>query len=133
MATHSIIKMITPDNGMQLIYCHYDGFADHHLPILNGHYNTIEKAQKLMDLGDLSILDVSPEQPEGVHCLAEFQPGYCLAYIRDDNRPVEENAAHKSTLKPDRATLPLSELCKGGGNQFAIDFREQNPVWRQYR
>ena len=56
MIARSIIAMKDGDE-FRSIYCHFDGYPDHHLPILKENYNTDEKVKELIDLGDLSILD----------------------------------------------------------------------------
>lgn len=64
------------------IYTHWDGYPEHHEPILHNHYNSQEKAESLIALGDLSVLDVSTECPDG-HSFDNHVDGYCVAYGRD--------------------------------------------------
>ncbi len=82
MGTRSTINLELEDGTIKSIYCHWDGYPDHHLPILEEQYNTFEKVKALIDLGDLSVLDVSIECPEG-HYFKTPIPGYCVAYGRD--------------------------------------------------
>ena len=81
MSTRSTISAKL-DDYIYSIYCHWDGYPDHHLPILTEHYNTEEAIEKLMALGDLSSLEVSTECPEG-HTFDTPIKGYCIAYGRD--------------------------------------------------
>ena len=81
MSTRSYIAF---DNGdkVRMIYCHFDGYPEYVGAILNKHYTDIEKIEKLMDLGDLSILD------EEIGVKQEFDnrdpnSKMCLAYGRD--------------------------------------------------
>jgi hypothetical protein len=63
-------------------YVHYDGH--HILPILRKHYNTPEKAQELIELGDLSSLGkkVAPEKGTQ-HTFNNPCSGVTVAYHRD--------------------------------------------------
>ena len=45
------------------------------MPILTEFYNSQEKAEALVNLGNLSILDKSPDCPEG-HTFTAPVPGY---------------------------------------------------------
>ncbi len=63
---------------------HYDGYPDHTLKILQIHYNTYEKAEALLRLGDLSRIGVQLEEGEGQeHSWANPHRDICLAYGRD--------------------------------------------------
>jgi hypothetical protein len=56
MGTRSAIGFVRPDGSCCTVYCHWDGYPSHHLPILLEHYNTLEKAQKLVEPGSMSSL-----------------------------------------------------------------------------
>ena len=91
MATRSIIAIHFKDqkenNGWPYlyVYCHWDGYPEHHLPILQHSYNTHEKALELIKGGDISILDHSCAKPEGKHDfdIMGRQEGFTLYYGRD--------------------------------------------------
>ena len=55
MATRSAIPIETP-RGLRAIYCHWDGYPSHHLPILQGRYGSARKAAALIAPGDISCL-----------------------------------------------------------------------------
>lgn len=55
MATRSAIAVQTP-KGIRAIYCHWDGYPEHHLPILKDHYGNKRKASALIAPGFISIL-----------------------------------------------------------------------------
>ena len=57
MGTRSRIGVVNPDDSITSIYCHWDGYPEHHLPILTGHYTTEDKAADLIALGSLSSLE----------------------------------------------------------------------------
>lgn len=56
MATRSAIATVQKDGTVDAIYCHWDGYPEHHLPILTTEYNTASKARKLIAPGDISCL-----------------------------------------------------------------------------
>lgn len=55
MATRSAIALQTP-RGLRAVYCHWDGYPSHHLPILEKHYSSARKAAALIAPGDVSCL-----------------------------------------------------------------------------
>jgi hypothetical protein len=57
MATRSAIAIENSDKSFDVIYCHYDGYPEHHLPILREKYNKAAKVRKLLAKGDISILE----------------------------------------------------------------------------
>lgn len=94
MSTRSTIAVKT-SNGVDIIYCHFDGYPQHHLPILKAYYNTPEKVKELIALGNLSSLDASPTCPKG-HTFNNAIEGYCVAYGRDRGERGQE-AKHYTT------------------------------------
>ena len=56
MGTRSRIGVVNPGGTITSIYCHWDGYPEHHLPILTGHYTTKDKVADLLALGSLSTL-----------------------------------------------------------------------------
>ena len=85
MSTRSTLTLKQEVNGIicyKTIYCHFDGYPEHHFPILMKHYDTIEKVEELINLGSLSILDESSDCPED-HSFDNAIKGYCVAYHRD--------------------------------------------------
>lgn len=93
MGTRSTIAILRADGTVSQIYCHWDGYIDHNGRILFDHYNTAEKVEELIALGDLSSLgrEIGVKHP--------FSPNYdvpgdcdkwndlyrmmCTAYGRD--------------------------------------------------
>lgn len=68
MGTRAFIAIAEPA-GYLSIYTHWDGYPEHHLPILTQHYSTAAKVRELLALGDLSVLGESLDA--------------CFAYARD--------------------------------------------------
>lgn len=80
MGTRARIGIVEPDGSVTSIYTHWDGYPDHHGPILLNHYATEERVRALLALGDLSVLD------EGLgekHDFDNRPEGVCNAYGRD--------------------------------------------------
>jgi hypothetical protein len=80
MSTRSAIIIEEIDGRSKGIYCHGDGYVDHHKPILLEYYATEELARQLVELGMLSTLGPSI----GQKCDFQHRPqGQCVAYGRD--------------------------------------------------
>ena len=82
MATRSTIAVRHQDGTFSQIYCHWDGYPEHNGKILAEHYNSLERAEALVALGDMSSLDASIECPEG-HTFDSSVRGYSVFYGRD--------------------------------------------------
>ena len=59
MATRSTIALEFADGTVGQVYAHWDGYIDHNGAILQEHYTDPFKLRELIDLGDLSILDIN--------------------------------------------------------------------------
>ena len=95
MATRSRIGIENEDGSIDSIYCHWDGYPDHHLPILEDNYRERDKVAKLIGLGNLS--ELAPEiEPTGSHSFKDPQSGVCVAYLRDRGETGQEPVSHSS-------------------------------------
>ncbi len=99
MSTRSFIAKQIGEDKFRTIYCHNDGYLSYNGALLIDHYNTPEIVDKLLDLGDLSSLDLrldpDPTKPHSFD-YRERQDGVTVAYARDrGDRNVE---AHTMTL-----------------------------------
>lgn len=56
MGTRSAIGYRQPSGAVRAVYCHYDGYPEHQLPILRKRYNTLRKVQALIRPGSMSSL-----------------------------------------------------------------------------
>jgi hypothetical protein len=100
MATRSTITVRTSSNERKEIYCHWDGYPDHVGKILKEHYNTQEKAEALIALGDLSSLEPSISAPDGEeHSFNKPYTGVCVAYGRDRGNS-DTSARTKTNSEP---------------------------------
>jgi len=105
MSTRSSIAIKNEDGTVESVYVHSDGYPSHVGYILQEYYNSEERIHKLLDLGDLSVLEknIEPQQE-----LAECRYGWresgkvrhsystphkdvCIAYYRDRG---EEKRTH---------------------------------------
>jgi len=61
MSTRSNIVYDTGDS-VRAVYCHHDGYLDHHGRILFDHYNSEDKVEALINIGDFSSLKPTVEE-----------------------------------------------------------------------
>jgi hypothetical protein len=66
MATRSRIAIEKENGSVKSIYCHFDGYLSGVGKTLFNHYDK-EKLEKLIELGDISILVTSPENTVAYH------------------------------------------------------------------
>lgn len=98
MSTRSMICKEQPNGKYLSIYCHFDGYLEHNGIILDIAYNTEEKVNQLLGLGDLSILGlVTSPSKNKIHTFNNYQNNVCLAYGRD--RGENNTEAKECTLK----------------------------------
>jgi len=90
MATRSLIGKLNSDNTVNYIYCHWDGYPSHNGAILQEHYNTPEKVDALLALGDLSSL--GNELGEKHDFDSKPNKNWCTAYGRDRGEDNSEMA-----------------------------------------
>lgn len=105
------------------IYCHWDGYPEGKLGVgykLHSIYNTQEKVEALVELGDLSSLrdKLSPE-PGTIHTFDKPQTGVTVAYGRDRG---EKDVAYKVG----KTVLEVEDLI----SDFAYSYVFKNGSWR---
>lgn len=103
MGTRSNIAAQMSDGTSKVIYCHWDGYISYNGRILNQYYDTQEKVEALIALGNISSLDLSTECPQG-HSFDTRIEGYCVAYGRDRGEKGQE-----ASLIGDVRTYPVHE------------------------
>ena len=67
MATRSRIAIENQDGSVTSIYCHWDGHIETNGVILNENYNTKDKVEALIALGDISSLDETIDRTVAYH------------------------------------------------------------------
>ncbi len=83
MGTRSWIGRAMPDGTFEAIFCHFDGYPDHHWPILTKHYATETQVAALMNLGDLSFLHEEIGEKHDFCSRSPRHEKWCKAYGRD--------------------------------------------------
>jgi hypothetical protein len=67
MATRSRIAIENQDGSVTSVYCHWDGHIESNGVILNNNYNTTDKVNELIGLGDLSSLYETTDRTISYH------------------------------------------------------------------
>ena len=86
MATRSTIALEFADGSVGQVYCHWDGYLSHNGKILVEHYQDPFKLQKLIDLGDLSVLHAELGEK---HDFNDYDEVNCTFYGRDRGDGVD--------------------------------------------
>ena len=95
MSTRATITLKMKQGGYKSIYLHFDGYEEYAGAILREHYNTYEKVEQLIALGDLSSIGCLINPTTSDHSWNNPEPNVCVAYHRDrgedweDTKPVE--------------------------------------------
>lgn len=110
MSTRSTITIKRKDGTSTSIYCHSDGYIEGVGIILQLAYNTAEKVEELLKLGDLSSIGyyTEPNPENGEHNFENRQDGVCCAYHRDRGEEFRQTA---------------------GQNEYNYTFDEEESVW----
>jgi hypothetical protein len=100
MGTRARIGIREPSGEVTSVYTHWDGYPEHHFPILTEHYDGEDRVRALLDLGDLSVL--APNLGEQ-HDFDAHDPASdsCLAYGRDRGEHGCEAVTHPAEEWPD--------------------------------
>lgn len=109
MSTRSLIAIKSGD-VFKSIYCHYDGYPSGVGKVLNQHYTDVDKINKLIALGSISILGehVETDQP---HSFDRPVAGVTVAYHRDR---LEE-------FDPPETNFSTAQL-KAHGEHVGVDY-----------
>lgn len=107
MSTRSNLGIEHEDGTISSIYCHFDGYPEHHVPIMISSYNTFEKVFQLVSLGDMSSLEPTLDE--------------CCYYSRDRNEDLR--IVKYSSFK---------EFDEAVDNDYAYLFRTDGWYMRKY-
>ena len=88
MSINSRIGIKRLDGTEKYIYCHWDGYIEHNGLLLQLCYDKPEKIERLLELGNLSVLGEYLETDEP-HSFESPQPNVCVAYHRDRGEELE--------------------------------------------
>lgn len=94
MGTNSSIGIKRADGSETRIYCHYDGYIEHNGVVLQLAYNTAEKVEALLALGDLSSLGYYPDRVPGDRA-EETSADCCVAYHRDRGEDFRQSSGRR--------------------------------------
>jgi hypothetical protein len=95
MSTRSSIALLNEDGSVSQIYCHFDGYPEGVGLTLRQFYDTRDKVEALINLGNISSLKPSIEKPPG-HTFETPVDGYTVAYHRDRNEEGQEAKLFKT-------------------------------------
>lgn len=82
MSTRSTIALRRTDGTMKKIYCHWDGYINWNGSILQKYYNTADKVENLLALGNLSSLgpEIKPDDPTDWDINIKSDYRFCRTY-----------------------------------------------------
>ena len=95
MATRSNIAQLLPDDRVQVIYCHFDGYMSGVGRTLTKHYKTTDRVAELIALGDIVVLD-KHLYPTGEHSESSREPGVPVAFGRERADPYAHERLYAS-------------------------------------
>ena len=123
MSTNSTIAIQKEDGSIKGVYCHWDGYLSHNGNILLNNYDTVEKVEELISLGDLSSLGekINPDV-EIIHAFDKPQAGVCVFYHRDRGESWEN-------VKPFNAHAEIVYI-KFYGQEYNYLFKEGKWFYR---
>lgn len=95
MSTRSYILVEQDDSTYKGVYCHWDGYPDHNGALLQDFFNSREKAEEILSLGNLSFLQpyLHPDPEKGEHTFDYDKPRQefvTIAYGRDRGEKGQE-------------------------------------------
>lgn len=85
MSTNCRIGIKYPNEKIESIYCHWDGYPSYVGEVLKGHYTDLSKISELIKGGDISSLGYELGSSSGVHNFDNKIDGITVFYIRDRN------------------------------------------------
>ena len=95
MSTNATIAIKNDDDTYDCIYTHWDGYIDHHGPILLNHYNSEKIVREMIELGDMSQLCDNLNPTLDTHSYNSPEENVCVFYGRDRG---EENVEPQKNL-----------------------------------
>ena len=106
MGTRSAIGYQLPSGSINAVYCHWDGYPKHQVPILIEHYNSLEKVKALIKPGSMSSLrtdhtwvDSEVRDPQPLYHWERGNDGPWCARDSDYSDPPITKATLKSAKK----------------------------------
>ena len=129
MSTRSRIGILKKDGSITSIYCHLDGYPEWVGEKLYKKYNSLDRIERLISLGNISHLEDNLEpDPEQEHSFGHDteQKNVVVAYHRDRNENWEY-------VKPKNFNniKEFEKYCKKSDQEFAYLYDEENEkyIW----
>jgi hypothetical protein len=98
MSTRSVLA-IKEGKRYKYIYVHSDGHPEYMWETLKEHYDTKEKAEELVNLGDLSFVGKEIGKKHKFEDSYSEHPNWTVAYGRDRGETGIEPREHKMSVK----------------------------------
>lgn len=102
------------------IYCHWDGYIEHHGPILLDHYNAPEKVKELIALSSLSVLreNIGEKHDAAKDYVMAAEKKWCTSHVRDDKD-------HYINPKELGSLAAVAEHADRSGGEYAYAFTDE--------
>lgn len=134
MSTNARIGIERPAaNGITSIYTHWDGYPSHHGILLLDHYDTREKVEALIALGDLSILnkDLGQQHDFDARYDDPVSGSWCRAYGRDRGETDVAAVGHGYDDWPDSGQEYEYLFTRDGWKWREATYQEDDGNYRQ--
>ena len=130
MSTYATIAIEKDDGTLKSIYLNHDGYPAYCGVLLTRHYSDRAKLEKLIGLGELSVLKQKVD-PVGDHSYDKPEPQVCIAYRRDRGQKDHGINQWKSRLDLilENPTRHLYLYSKEGSWLYAKS--GSYPVWQE--
>ena len=83
MSTRGTIAVVHGDGSVSQVYCHYDNYLSGTGATLVEHYDSLERAEYLVSLGDISVLGSLIEPTSDSHTFGHPDVDVTVYYGRD--------------------------------------------------
>lgn len=105
MSTNSSIGVRNDDGGVEYIYCHWDGSIENNGRILMQYFDSKEAAHELVDLGNVSALDVEGHDGDETEVGKIVEINGCNVNVYTGKRAGKKRYAHSPlNMVMDRGT-----------------------------
>ena len=135
MATRSAIGYRKLDGSVRAVYCHWDGFPEHQLPILRKHYSGVRKVQALIKPGSMSSLRTRQVWEHSSVILEDGAPardaeGFCRFENERDAQPLYhvERGDGRDAEAPITSHYPRNEWFHSHDCEYVYIF-ERDKTW----
>jgi hypothetical protein len=118
MATRSTIAVIHDNGTVSQIYCHWDGYVQGVGRKLALHYSKLSEAERLVELGDLSVLGSEIGEKHDFEGISKDIGDVCTAYGRD-----------RGEQGTDARVFPTIENYLRGGQMEEYNYLFQSGEW----